>query len=593
MRTKINVSFLMLLMILALALQLQAQIVDNFNRATLGADWNADPEYQIVANTLDNTATAAFWEYLAVFNKVCNPFEVSFTWAPGGDVEGVNSGGIAMCLDAASPNANGYFIIRRYGSLDLQPIEGGEVNRTSTFSSASPTQPTPAPGNTVKVVFSTDGTGHHFDVYLNGVFDGRLTDTGKIYGNGPCWYVGVSLYGNRNNNIDDFTVRASAIIVTSPNGGEVWLANSVHNIQWNSLDFTGNVKIELSTDGGSGWSTVIASTPNTGNYSWTLPASVSSQCRIRISDAADGLPSDVSDANFEIAPETEMLTITAPNGGQTWIINTEREITWSGSSAAVIPYVRLYYSIDNGSSWTEITPSTPNDGSFTWTVPSQVTDQARIRVQDAFDGIPSDQSDNTFSISALITLRVPDASGQPGTTGNIVNVWMNNQTNVRGLFFTLTDTPDHLTALSVIPVGRATGFYTSFTETGSAVTIKMVHTSGGVMPVGNGPVAQITYNIAAGATLGTASSLDFTAVTIADANSQLVVPELVSGNFHYVLTGDLNASGTVDISDVNRAIEIVLRQGAPMTQYELLSGDVDHDGDIDLYDVLGIFDIAF
>jgi len=76
---------------------------------------------------------------------------------------------------------------------------------------------------------------------------------------------------------------------------------------------------------------------------------------------------------------------------------------------------------------------------------------------------------------------------------------------------------------------------------------------------------------------------------IADANSQLVVPSLTTGNFHYVLSGDIVANGAVDAADLNRAVDLVVKALTP-TSYELLSGDMDHDGDIDLFDVLGIFD---
>ncbi len=59
--------------------------------------------------------------------------------------------------------------------------------------------------------------------------------------------------------------------VTSPNGGESWTAGSVHNITWTTTGTVANVKIEVSTDGGSNYTTIVASTANTGSYSWTVP----------------------------------------------------------------------------------------------------------------------------------------------------------------------------------------------------------------------------------------------------------------------------------------------------------------------------------
>lgn len=92
----------------------------------------------------------------------------------------------------------------------------------------------------------------------------------------------------------------AALQVLSPNGGEVWYVGESRNILWRSVGFSGNVKLELSTNSGTSWSTIIASTGNTGTYPWTIPNSPSASNRVRVSDAADASPKDASDANFSI-----------------------------------------------------------------------------------------------------------------------------------------------------------------------------------------------------------------------------------------------------------------------------------------------------
>jgi len=61
------------------------------------------------------------------------------------------------------------------------------------------------------------------------------------------------------------------------------------------------VKIEYSTNSGASWLPVTNSTPDTGSYLWIVPATVSNNCRVKISDPVDGDPYDVSDADFSIA----------------------------------------------------------------------------------------------------------------------------------------------------------------------------------------------------------------------------------------------------------------------------------------------------
>jgi hypothetical protein len=360
------------------------------------------------------------------------------------------------------------------------------------------------------------------------------------------------------------------------------------------------VKIEYSVDSGTNWNTIAASTGNDGTHSWTVPNTPSTTSVVRVSDVADGIPSDVSDAEFEIEPESEEITLVSPNGGETWIVNTEQIITWAATS--IITNVRIRYSVNNGTTWNDVN-IVPNTGSYTWTVPSQITDQALVRVEDALDGLPNDQSDNVFSFAALVTLSVQSGSGEPGQQAN-VNVWMNNQINIRGVFFRLTDAPNHLAGtphpfnpppdILVTPMGRTTGFTVNATESGDFVQVLMVSMSGAVIPVGNGPIAQITYDIDPGAPLGSSSALIFdnNQVTISDANSALVVPELVNGMFSYVKMGDVALPhGDPDAADLNLMIEFVLGTALP-SQEQFLSADMDSDGEIDLFDVLAVYDLV-
>jgi hypothetical protein len=96
---------------------------------------------------------------------------------------------------------------------------------------------------------------------------------------------------------------AESIEVLSPNGGEVWYVGSSPPIEWSSPGVE-NVQLEYSTDGGTSWSVIEAFAPSAGFYLWTIPEETSTQCLVRITDADDGFPSDVSDALFEIRQES-------------------------------------------------------------------------------------------------------------------------------------------------------------------------------------------------------------------------------------------------------------------------------------------------
>ncbi len=100
------------------------------------------------------------------------------------------------------------------------------------------------------------------------------------------------------------TTASRTLTVTSPNGGEAWYLDESKNITWTSQYVTGNVKIEISRDGGSSWTTIASSVANDGSYAWTVAAPTSTACRVRITSLSYASVSDTSNANFTIADNT-------------------------------------------------------------------------------------------------------------------------------------------------------------------------------------------------------------------------------------------------------------------------------------------------
>ena len=151
----------------------------------------------------------------------------------------------------------------------------------------------------------------------------------------------------------------SSLTVNAPNGSESWLVGSTQNITWAATGTVGNVKIEISTDGGSNYSTLVASTANTGSYSWTIPNTPSATCKVRLSDVA-GTVSDTSDGNFTLTATCAYslnsinvsfnvsggignLNVTAAGGGCAW--TAASNVAWititsgaSGSGSGTVNY---------------------------------------------------------------------------------------------------------------------------------------------------------------------------------------------------------------------------------------------------------------
>jgi hypothetical protein len=99
------------------------------------------------------------------------------------------------------------------------------------------------------------------------------------------------------------------VTLVSPNGGEVLRPGNVRTILWTSTGMAANARLELSTDNGSTWQLITASTPNTGQYAWTVPSVDTRQARVRVSDAANPTVQDTSDTVFSIITETVLRPI--------------------------------------------------------------------------------------------------------------------------------------------------------------------------------------------------------------------------------------------------------------------------------------------
>lgn len=207
------------------------------------------------------------------------------------------------------------------------------------------------------------------------------------------------------------------ITVTSPNGGEIWDVGSSHTITWSSQNVTGNVLIQLWVDGVAD-RLITASTTNDGSYTWTtalpLDGLADDDCKIGIS-AMSGSVSDFSNSYFAIRPQA--VTVSAPNGGESWDVGDVERIQWSNPGG--YSSMTLEVSRNGGSTWAPIESGLPGDYYYRdWTVTGPSTSSARIRVTGSYEGgSRNDQSNSSFTICAPDLDVVYPNGGQIWTTG--------------------------------------------------------------------------------------------------------------------------------------------------------------------------------
>ena len=96
--------------------------------------------------------------------------------------------------------------------------------------------------------------------------------------------------------------------------------------------------------------------------------------------------------------DNESIHVTSPDGGESWFQGSVHEISWSGTpgieSNVVIELLK------GGTLDQVILPSTPDDGSYMWNIPSNQSTGSTFKVRISYlsDGSIVDQSDGNFTI---------------------------------------------------------------------------------------------------------------------------------------------------------------------------------------------------
>ena len=210
-----------------------------------------------------------------------------------------------------------------------------------------------------------------------------------------------------------FTISNPVVTVVSPNGGENWLVNSSHQITWTKTNLTAtSYTLQYSINNGTSWTNISTSVPGGDtSYNWTVPNTPTAQALVKVIgyDSAGNAIPDQSNSVFTIS--NPIVTVTSPNGGENWLVNVSHNITWTTSNLTATSYT-LQYSINNGTSWTNISTSVPGTNTvYNWTVPNTTTTQALVKIigYDSSGNVISDQSDSVFTI-----YRPPVCSGAVG-----------------------------------------------------------------------------------------------------------------------------------------------------------------------------------
>lgn len=249
-----------------------------------------------------------------------------------------------------------------------------------------------AAGNAFTVTWttdvSTDGIAEVFlyreGLYLMGIGSASLA-SGEFEwevcdeaGSGSEFTVHVSAHSQGQTLEDEsdapFTITGGTspplLTVVTPNGGETLPAGSTQTVSWTASGTNGYVDAWLHSDCGP--DTFLGSAPiDAGRIDWRVPEHIETGDAFTV--GLHWLPScgpqveDVSDAPFGIEDSTPIpaITVTSPNGGEVWPVDTLQAVTWTSTNATGIVDVWL---IDEDAFYEYLGSAPMEDGSLDWPI---------------------------------------------------------------------------------------------------------------------------------------------------------------------------------------------------------------------------------
>jgi hypothetical protein len=228
---------------------------------------------------------------------------------------------------------------------------------------------------------------------------------------------------------NSFIITGPSIGITSPTGGS-WNAGSKYTISWTYAGNPGSsVSIAL-LQGGSKVSTIASSTSagsnGKGSYTWTIPTTQGGGTNYQVQVSSTTISScTATSSNFTIVGPS--ISVTSPNGGETWSAGEKHNITWSYQGN---PGVSVKIELVKGSATAVTIVSSTSIGSggsghYAWSLPATLVTGSdyRVRVSSTANSSLTSMSHGAFTIKGGISISVTSpAGGETWAAGSTHNI---------------------------------------------------------------------------------------------------------------------------------------------------------------------------
>jgi len=263
------------------------------------------------------------------------------------------------------------------------------------------------------IEWSSEYAGSYIDIelYKDGLYYQTIESNHYLYSNWYDWVIPSNLPISSNyeikitsrsfNNVYDFsgsfTIDEKSITITSPGEDEIWYIGETYTIKWDSKNAGNYVEIAYRYGPGPAYYyyTITSNTSNDGNYSWTIPLTLTnrSDYKIFIESLSD---SSIDDLSEKFSIDERFISIISPTYKIIWYKGDEYEIKWEAKNIGEDVEITLY---QNGLPVATIVSNTDNDGNYSWSIPNNISSSSSSKIK-----VKSTTYSDTYGISDYFTI---------------------------------------------------------------------------------------------------------------------------------------------------------------------------------------------
>ncbi|HEX9780026.1 MAG TPA: GPI anchored serine-threonine rich family protein [bacterium] len=338
-----------------------------------------------------------------------------------------------------------------------------------------------AAGQTLKIVYSADGGSTYPTTIATGItasdgsYSWTILQSVPTSNQAKIKIENESLAAVADESDNPFTVKGQIVLSQPDASGIEMVVNDGYSIQWTTFGNIPTVDLYYSTDNGSTYPNLINTggpiSGSAGSLGWTVPDRIGTQLRVKVVDTNNGAVYDASANAFKIKGR---IDLTYPDGSEIFEVGDTPRFLWTPTGT--LGNVKLEYSSDSGSTWTQITGSTPSGaGFYDWTIPATAvtTNNARVRITTLHADpslVVSDMSQNDFSVRGKVTVTYPNTGSEVLIVGDQPSIQWQAQGVIANVLIEYSIDNGSTWSTVVASTGAGSGTYSQWTIPDTAIT---------------------------------------------------------------------------------------------------------------------------